>query len=431
MRVIALDPQGAWIAESRLEKGILQSITREEKASEDDFLHYPVLCEGFYDSHMHPSWIAKLKSQILCQNKSKDQIVETLQNSKIQNIYGYGWDESHLNCTLEDFAQSLNALNLDIVLVRVCGHMAYVSPLAKKRFNIPTTSSYLKDEELEAVERPQLNKQSLQLALEEIQRFGINPCADLFVKSADLKILQETAPDMLLFADVKKFEDFPAPNKELRYMKYFLDGSFGAKTAWLREKYSDENTYGRQLWTDDELESSIKKSLSAGYLVAFHAIGDAALDQLLRIGEKLSSKLNATIQNNFFHRIEHLQLCHDDQIEKLQKQKFWSLGLQPSHRVCDLPFSLSRLGTERIKKAYRLKSFLDAGLRISIGSDAPIAPLDPLANFHAILSDPRPEEKLPLSKIYELYCVSGRQNAGIPAKNLVVGTKAWLSTLSL
>jgi hypothetical protein len=52
-------------------------------------------------------------------------------------------------------------------------------------------------------------------------------------------------------------------------------------------------------------------------------------------------------------------------------------------------------------------------------------------NFQAILNDPRPEERLTLSQIYELYCVSGRQNAGVRAKNLLIGTKAWLSTLSL
>jgi predicted amidohydrolase YtcJ len=58
-------------------------------------------------------------------------------------------------------------------------------------------------------------------------------------------------------------------------------------------------------------------------------------------------------------------------------------SIQPSHACADAPFATSRLGPERIQTAYRAASLLRAGIPIVLGSDAPIAPIDPRVTYLA------------------------------------------------
>ncbi|MEI7440294.1 MAG: amidohydrolase family protein, partial [bacterium] len=188
---------------------------------------------------------------------------------------------------------------------------------------------------------------------------------------------------------------------------------------------------GIQIWRDEDLFKKAKDALDQNFFIAFHAIGDAALDQALRLGEALAPQLEKVLNHfsqKLFHRLEHLQVCRDDQIEKIQKQNLWSLGLQPSHRVADSTFVLNRLGEERcLKNSYRLKSFLDTGLKVSLGSDAPIVSSNPLQCLKASTQDPRACEKISLSQSFELMIRRGRQNTGFEVKNLGPQSRAWLS----
>jgi predicted amidohydrolase YtcJ len=100
--------------------------------------------------------------------------------------------------------------------------------------------------------------------------------------------------------------------------------------------------------------------------------------------------------------------------------------------VADLDFARDRLGSERLEKnGYRLKSFLQADLPVSFGSDAPIVSYAPLKTFEAIESDLRTHEKISLSEIYKIFCVNGRQNAGISAKKLLKNSRPWISKIHL
>jgi predicted amidohydrolase YtcJ len=80
-----------------------------------------------------------------------------------------------------------------------------------------------------------------------------------------------------------------------------------------------------------------------------------------------------------------------------------------------------------MKESYRLKSFLDAGLKISLGSDAPIASFNPQECLHASTQDPRSSERISLRQCFELMITKGRQNAGFNVKKLSHDSKAWLS----
>lgn len=422
MKAICLDNEGAWVSEYTLSSHTtpsLSEIVRLQIASEQDFATLPVICEGFYDSHLHTSWMARLKSQIDCKNKSAEEILIEIEKNPSAVVYGFGWQEQHLMCSLEEFKSKLDRVRKDVFLYRICGHMAYTTSLG-----------FIKELELKKIPAPKLNINVFEALLLELKAAGLDKWSNLQTSAADYALLENH--DGLFFADIKEQEAFDVFRKKPRYMKIFLDGSLGARTAWLTQPYSDHESIGLQLWPDQQLIESLKKSLDAGYLLAFHAIGDAALDQLLKISSYLENDFKKNLNDSFFHRIEHLQVCRDDQIEKLKKQNMWSLGLQPSHRTADIAFSAERLGNSRLEKnAYRLKSFLDAGLKISLGSDAPIVSYDPIKTFEAIENDPRVQEKIPHSEIYKIFCVEGRQNAGIAANKLLKNFPVHISNLTL
>jgi predicted amidohydrolase YtcJ len=53
----------------------------------------------------------------------------------------------------------------------------------------------------------------------------------------------------------------------------------------------------------------------------------------------------------------------------------------------DIPWAVDRLGPERIEEgAYVWQKLLRAGAVLSNGTDAPVEPLDPLANFYATVT---------------------------------------------
>lgn len=423
MKAICLDSDGAWFSDCTLSNSPtpnLSHIDRLQLATEEDFELYPVLCEGFYDSHLHPTWMARLRNQINCQNKSAEEILLEIEKNPNSLVYGHGWQEEHLGCTLEHFKELLDRQQKkEIFLYRICGHMAY-----------SRSHGFIKELELKKIPAPTLNIQSFDTVLQELKTKGLDSWSNLQTSAADYTHLENT--EGLIFADVRELDTFNTFKKKPTYMKFFLDGSLGARTAWLSQPYSDKEVSGMQLWSDQDLFATVQKSLDSGFLLAFHAIGDAALDQLLKISDRLKESFKNNLRDSFFHRIEHLQVCRDDQISKIKQQGFWSLGLQPSHRYADLGFSAQRLGALRLEKqAYRLKSFLDADLKISLGSDAPIVSYDPEKTFHAISTDSRNFEKISPARTYKLFCVEGRQNAGIPAKKLLKNSHIHLSKLSL
>jgi len=119
----------------------------------------------------------------------------------------------------------------------------------------------------------------------------------------------------------------------------------------------------------------VKKYHSAGYQIAIHGNGDAAIDDILhayRVAQQEFSRSDAR------HRIEHCQTPRDDQLD-LMKQ----LGITPSFFVGHVFYWGDRhrdifLGPDRAARISPLASALDRGIRFTIHNDTPVTPVDPL-----------------------------------------------------
>jgi len=166
-------------------------------------------------------------------------------------------------------------------------------------------------------------------------------------------------------------------------VKFYADGSLGARSAALIEDYTDDPGNRGMLVTDpEELYEGILACHSMDLQAAVHAIGDRGVRTVLDIYERV---LDERPRLDARHRIEHAQVVHPDDIARFAK-----LGVIPSmqftHCTSDMPWAEERLGPERVKGAYAWRSLIDAGCRIPGGSDFPVESIDPLLGLYAAVT---------------------------------------------
>ena len=165
----------------------------------------------------------------------------------------------------------------------------------------------------------------------------------------------------------------------IRSFKAVMDGALGSRTAWLHQPYTDDpGTSGVQTFDENRLVDIMNRSNAHGWQINTHAIGDKANTVVLDAIDK------ATLtQRDHRSRIEHSQHLLPSDIER-----FSTLGviasIQAIHMSSDRPWAIDRLGKERIESgAYVWRDLLNAGVNIANGTDVPVEPINPIANFYA------------------------------------------------
>lgn len=150
--------------------------------------------------------------------------------------------------------------------------------------------------------------------------------------------------------------------------KVISDGSLNTRTAFCHDPYpglTGKNARGILNVPYDELVSLMTKASSAGINPSIHAIGDDANTFALNAFEEVGCE----------GTIEHAQLLAWEDIER-----FAQLGViasvQPEHAMDDRDVA-DVLWEGRTDRCFPFASMLKAGVKLSMGSDAPVAPLDP------------------------------------------------------
>ena len=165
----------------------------------------------------------------------------------------------------------------------------------------------------------------------------------------------------------------------IRSFKAVMDGALGSRTAWLHQPYTDDpGTSGVQTFDEDRLVDIMNRSNTHGWQINTHAIGDKANTVVLDAIDKAS--LTARDHRS---RIEHSQHLTPSDVAR-----FASLGviasIQAIHMSSDRPWAIDRLGKQRIESgAYIWRDLLNAGVHIANGTDVPVEPINPIANFYA------------------------------------------------
>lgn len=150
-------------------------------------------------------------------------------------------------------------------------------------------------------------------------------------------------------------------------VKYFLDGSFGSKTALLLEGYEDEpQNKGVQTLSEEELYKIFENSLKNNIQIAMHAIGDLAVKKLLDIYEKV---FKVYPNKNVRNRVEHIQIIRDEDIERFKRLNL-TASFQPIFNL-EGDLTISRVGLRRIKDTYRFRTFIEKEINVIFNSDTP------------------------------------------------------------
>lgn len=151
--------------------------------------------------------------------------------------------------------------------------------------------------------------------------------------------------------------------------KAITDGSLNTRTAWCFDPYpgleAATHPHGLVTIPADELVPLMRRASGAGLVPAVHAIGDRANAMVLDAFEALGCRGS----------IEHAQL-----LRRLDLARFARLGIvasvQPEHAMDDRDVA-ERYWAGRTDRAFMLAELAEAGVELALGSDAPVAPLDP------------------------------------------------------
>ena len=158
--------------------------------------------------------------------------------------------------------------------------------------------------------------------------------------------------------------------------KIVSDGSIQGITAALREPYyCREDEKGWLIYEQAELDEMVLTLHQRGYQIAIHANGDAAIDSVLTAYERA---LRAVPRPDHRHRIEHCQVCHPEQLERIRR-----LGIIPNFFANHVYYWGDRhrdrfLGPDRVRVLDPVGSAFRAGIRPMLHSDCPVTPVSPL-----------------------------------------------------
>jgi predicted amidohydrolase YtcJ len=171
----------------------------------------------------------------------------------------------------------------------------------------------------------------------------------------------------------------------VRTIKRLIDGALGSHGAWLLEPYADlPGSTGLNTESIEEMKTTAAWAIENGFQVATHAIGDRANRETLDIYEE-AFKAHPD-KTDLRWRIEHAQ-----HLDPADIPRFAGLGVIPAmqaiHCTSDAPWVFKRLGEKRAAEgAYVWRKLMDAGSKIPIGTDVPVEPIDPMANFFAAVT---------------------------------------------
>lgn len=190
-------------------------------------------------------------------------------------------------------------------------------------------------------------------------------------------------------------------------VKIVTDGSLIGKSAAMTCPYhGEDHNSGFMQFTAEEVHEVTVAAHRAGWSVAAHAIGDAAVDAALDAFEEAQRRFP---RQDVRHRIEHFGVSSDAQVQRLVR-----LGVVPVPQgafISELGDGMARaMGPERTRLVYRMKSLLQAGAVLPGSSDAPVATGNPLVNIHDMVNRRTasgaefvPEERLTVQEAVRAY----------------------------
>ncbi|PIB90577.1 amidohydrolase [Caulobacter sp. FWC2] len=376
---------------------------------------------GFVDAHAHLTGIGLRELTLnLDQTKSLAELVATVKAYAAAHpdgaIYGRGWIETHWPEKRFPTKADLDAAapGRIIVLGRSDGHASVASTAALAKAGVTATTTapaggkillgadgqpdgmlidHAQSLIADVIPPPSeaLKREALRKAGALYAARGWTGLDNMSVMADDLALLRDEAAKGAFHIRVDNYMD-PSGAAEVlskgpqtdatglirtRGIKLYMDGALGSRGAALLEPYSDAEGLGLQLTPQDKGLALMKQAKAVNAQVAMHAIGDRGNRMTL---DWFEQSLGGDTKARW--RIEHSQIVADTDVPRFAKLGVIA-SMQPSHAIGDLYFAPARLGQARLHEGYRWKDFLNAGVVVAAGSDAPVEVGDPRIEFYA------------------------------------------------
>lgn len=165
-------------------------------------------------------------------------------------------------------------------------------------------------------------------------------------------------------------------------VKVFTDGSILGRTAQMREHYEEcPGNHGYLQEDAETMRDRVLAAYAAGWSLALHAVGDAALDFALDVIEEgIIRHGNRPVPN----RVEHGAVVRPDQVTRLARLGV-ACVVQPGFIRTFGEGMRRAIGPGRSEWSHRGRSFLEAGMPLAFSSDRPVAPGAPLAGIQSFI----------------------------------------------
>jgi predicted amidohydrolase YtcJ len=121
------------------------------------------------------------------------------------------------------------------------------------------------------------------------------------------------------------------------------------------------------------MDALVRKHHEKGFQVIVHAIGDAAIDEVLTAFEKATGGRN----NDLRHGIVHCQITDVPLLQRMANNNILTF-MQPIFLTHDLYTIENRVGKELASTSYALATMKRLGITAAYGTDSPVESMSPL-----------------------------------------------------
>jgi len=417
------------------------------------------LLPGFNDAHVHfTSGGQQLDSVQLTDATSAQEFVRRIadrakKSSRGDWILGGDWDETKWTPAQLPTKELIDAVtgNIPVAVSRYDGHMILANSAALKLAGITAQtpdpaggvivrdaqgnpSGALKDAASDLVFKVvpdpthDQRRHAIERALEYAASLGVTSVQHMNPDYADIAIYAElleegklttriyAAPLISQVDDQTKIgirRAFGGPYLRIGALKSYADGSLGSRTAYFFDPFTDQPD-NRGLLSDAMHPISLMRDRmmqgdGAGLQLCTHAIGDAGISAILDIYAQIE---NAHGPRDRRWRIEHAQHMAAKDFDRFA-QLHVIASVQPYHAIDDGRWAEARIGHDRASRTYAFRTFMDHGVRLALGTDWDVAPLNPMLTLYAAVTratldgkNPNgwfPEQKLTVKETIEAY----------------------------
>ena len=185
-----------------------------------------------------------------------------------------------------------------------------------------------------------------------------------------------------------------------------LDGCFGSHDAAMNEPYIDDGECGVLYYDDEKVISFCKEANRKGLQIEMHAIGDKAFDQATKaLKIALDDYPRADHRHGIIHDClptkEGIEICSKYGIQMPMQSSFIDWPQEPEEYLKEI------LGEERVKKLNPIKTYLDNGIVVSFGSDAPCTDPDPIMWMDKAVNNSVVEERISIEEALRMCTYNG------------------------